>query len=95
VLEGLAIKKFHGDEGAGVFFADVVDGADVGVIESGGGFGFAAEAGEGLRVVSDFGREKFEGDEAVEACVLSLKDNAHAATTEPLKDAIVRYGLTE
>jgi len=27
------------------FFANVVDGADVGMVESGRGFGFAAEAG--------------------------------------------------
>ena len=95
MLEGLAVKKFHGDERAGVSFADVIDGAYIGVIQCGCGLGFAAEAGESLQVVGDFGRKEFEGNEAVEACVLSLKDNAHAATTEPLKDAIVRYGLTE
>ena len=32
VLEGLPVKKFHGDESLAVVFADVVDGADVGMI---------------------------------------------------------------
>jgi len=35
VLERGAVEKFHGDEGATVFFTDVVDGADVRVIQRG------------------------------------------------------------
>ena len=49
VLERRAIEKFHGDEGAAVVFADVVDGADVGMVQRGGGAGFALEAFERLR----------------------------------------------
>ena len=37
-------------------FADVVDGADVGMIERGGGLGFALEALESLRIVGDVRR---------------------------------------
>ena len=66
VLERDAIEKFHGDEGCAVFFADVVDGADVGMIERGGGLGFALEAGEGLRIVGDVVGEELQGDEAAE-----------------------------
>ncbi len=58
VLEGLAFETFHGDEGLAVLFADVVDGADVGMIESGGGLGLAAKAGEGLRILSNDRREE-------------------------------------
>ena len=48
VLERLAVEKFHGDEGFAVCIADFVDGADVRVIQSGSGFGFAAKAFESL-----------------------------------------------
>jgi len=44
VLQGEAIEEFHSDEGAGVGFADVINSADVGVVQGGGSFGFAAEA---------------------------------------------------
>jgi len=44
VLERGTVEKFHGDEGAAVFFADVMDGADVRMIQRRGGAGFAFEA---------------------------------------------------
>jgi len=89
VLEGGAVEELHGDEGAAVFFADVVDGADIGVVESGGGFGFAAEALEGLAVGGEFFGEKFEGDEAIEAGVLRFVNHTHTATAEAFENAVV------
>ena len=59
VFERLAIEKFHGDEGFGVLFTDIVDGADVGMIQSRGGLGFALESRKGLRVFRDIFREEF------------------------------------
>jgi hypothetical protein len=59
MLERLAVEEFHGDEGAAFGFADVVDGADVGVVEGGGGLGFALKAGESLRVGGDVFGEEF------------------------------------
>ena len=53
VLECLAVEKFHGDEGAAFVFTDVVDGADVWMIERGSGLGFALKASESLRISGD------------------------------------------
>ena len=67
VLEGEAVEIFHGDEGFGRrIFADFVDGADVGMVQGGGGAGFAAKAFEGLRVARNVIGQEFEGDEAAE-----------------------------
>ena len=44
MLERRAVEELHDDEGASVFFADVVDGADVGMIQRGRGLGFALKA---------------------------------------------------
>ncbi len=41
-----AIQKFHGDEGLGVLLADVINGADVGMIQSGSGLRFALKKGQ-------------------------------------------------
>jgi len=57
VLERGAVEKFHGDEGATVFFTDVVDGADVRVIQRGCGAGFALEA---FQVIADRVRDRRE-----------------------------------
>ena len=62
VLESHAVEILHGDEGMAVLLADVVDGADVGVIESGGGLGLALKSCRGLRVPGDFVGKKFQRD---------------------------------
>ena len=93
MLEGGTVEVLHDDVGAAFLIADVVDGADVGMVESGGGAGFALEAAQSLRVAGDLVGEKFEGDEAVEASVFGFVDHAHAATAEFLEHAVVRDGL--
>jgi hypothetical protein len=90
MLKGGAVEILHGDEGLAVLFADVVDGADVGVVQGGGRLGFAFEAGEGLGILGDVVGEEFQGDVAVKARVLGFVDNAHAAATELFEHAVVR-----
>ena len=48
-LQGRSLEEFHRDEGPAVVFANVVDGANVGVIEGGGSAGF----GESVLVPGD------------------------------------------
>jgi hypothetical protein len=43
-----------------------------------------------LRVAGDFGREEFEGHEAVEIDVFGFVDDAHPTAAEFFEDAIVR-----
>jgi hypothetical protein len=62
MLEGVALEKFHGDECAIFTLVDVVDGANVGVVESGGGASLATETFERLRIVSDVVGQEFQGD---------------------------------
>ena len=62
VLERLAVQKFHGDEGFARLLADVVNRADVGMIQGGRGLGFAPKALEGLRIVGDVVGQEFERD---------------------------------
>ena len=93
MLQSFAVETFHGQVGLAVGFADVVNGADVGMIQRGGGARFAAEAFERLRVFGQFIGEEFQRDEAAEVGVLSLVNHAHAATAEFFDDAVVRDGL--
>ena len=87
-----AIQKFHRDERLLVLLANVVNRADVRVVECGRGLSFALKAGECLRVTANFIRQELEGDEAVQPRVLSLIDHAHPATAELLDDEVMRDG---
>ena len=44
VLEGQAIEVLHGDESLAIFLANIVNGADVGMVQGGGRLGFAPKA---------------------------------------------------
>ena len=66
VLQRHAIQKLHGDERLAVLLANFVDGADVGMVQRGGGLRLALEAARGLRVFGDVVGQKLQGDKAVE-----------------------------
>src|SRR4029077_2354111 len=51
VLEGGPLKALHGNKGAALMFADVINRADIGMIECGGGLCFAAKAAKCLRIL--------------------------------------------
>jgi hypothetical protein len=50
MLEGLTVEKFQGDERFSIFVANVVDGADAGVIQGGNGLRFPLETFQCLRI---------------------------------------------
>jgi hypothetical protein len=73
--------------------ADVVKGADIGMIEGGSSLCFALKAAQGLRVADDLVRQKLQSDETVKASVFRFVDYTHPAAAELLDDAVVRDGL--
>ncbi len=91
----MPVQKLHGDEGLAVLLADFVDGADVGMVQSGGGLRFALEARQRLRILGNIVGQELEGDKAMQPCVFGLVDNTHPAAAELLDDAVVRDGLAD
>ena len=77
-LERGSVDQFH-DEVVG---ADVLELADVGVVEGGDGAGFALEA------LSEFGFGGFDGYGAVETGVAGFVDFAHAAFAKRREDFV-------
>src|SRR5580704_1959281 len=90
MLKGHAFKKLHDEEGTTILLADVIDGADIGVIERGGGAGFAAKAFEYLLVPGQVFGEKLERNKAAQARVLRPVNHAHSTTAKLLHNAVVR-----
>ena len=95
VFERLALEQLHGDERTAFEFADIVNGADVGMIERGRGARFAAETLDGLSVLGDVVGKEFQRDTAAEARVLGFVDHAHSAAAQFFQDAVVGDGAAD
>lgn len=93
--EGEAVEKLHGDKNMVVVVVDLINGANIGVVEGGSGAGFTEEAIAHLGIVSNFGRKEFESGETLEAGVFGFIDDAHAALSDALEDAVVGDELTD
>src|ERR1700679_2627167 len=89
VLQGGAVQKLHGDESFAVLFADIVDGANVGMIQRGGCLRFTLESAQGLLVAGNFVGKKFQRDEAPQAGVFGFVNDAHASAAETFDDAVM------
>src|SRR5262249_45060491 len=88
--ERLPLDEGHDDVGDAVLLADVVDGADVGVADGGGGAGLAEEAAAGhLRGLAGVvAARHLDGDGALQLRVERLVDDSHAAGAERLEDDV-------
>ena len=76
-------------------FLNLVNGADVGVIQRGSGTRFAAEALQRLRVLVEFFREKFERHTAAKLEIFGGVDHTHAAAPELFQNAVMRESLAD
>ena len=95
VLQGHAIQILHGDKRLAVLLANVVNGADVGMVQRGSRLRLALEAAERLRILGHFIGQKLERDEAVQPRVLGLIDHTHAAAAQLVDNAVMRNGLPD
>jgi hypothetical protein len=95
VLQGFAGEALHHDEKMAVVLADLVNGADVGVVQRRRSAGLAAETFESLGIVGGAVGQELEGDKAAQLGVFSFVDHTHSAATEQFDDAVVRNGLAD
>ncbi len=95
VFQGLAAETLHHDEQISLVLADLVDGADVGVVQRRRCAGLAAEAFEGLGVLGRDVGEEFQSDETAELSVFRFVDDTHPAATEKFEDAVMRDSLAD
>ena len=90
VFQRRAVEELHHDEGPAVFLANVVDGADVGMIERRGRPGLTPETLKSQRIVGQIIGQELQRHKAAQARVFGLIDDAHTAAAEPFQDAVVR-----
>ncbi len=87
--ERLPLQQFHGDEGSPIYFVNLVDGADVRMIQRGRSLGLPLETAEGLCVVGKFVGKELQGDVATELQVFCLVHHTHAPAADPAEDAVM------
>ena len=95
LLQRGALQILHGDEGAAVLLADIMNGADVGMIQRGRGSSLALEPAQRLTVAGEFVRQELQRDEAMEPGVLRFVNHAHSAAAKLLDDAVVGERLAD
>ncbi len=95
VLQCHAVQKLHGNESLTIFLTDVVNRANILMIQSRRRLRLALEAGQCLRVSGDFFGQKLESNEAMQPRVLGFIHHTHTAAPELLDDAVVRDGLAD
>ena len=86
----LALEQLHRDEEVARVLADVVDLADVRVLDARGGARLAPEAL--ARRVVGLG-DRLDGDAAAQALVFRREHDAHAALSEPVQDPVAAQPL--
>ncbi len=95
VAERLPFDELHHDEVASRVLVDVVDRADVRVLERGGGARLTAQTLQRLRVVPHVVGQELQRDAPAELEVFGLVDDAHAAAAQLLEDPVVGDGLAD
>src|ERR1700745_1360154 len=94
MLQRHAIQKLHGNEGLLVMLTDLVNRADIRMVESGSRSPLAAKTFKRLRVLRHIVRKEFQCDEPPKLRVFSFVDHAHTTTPDLFEDAVVRDGVT-
>src|SRR5581483_393884 len=95
LLQALAFELLHHDKGMALIVINIVNDADIGVVQLRGSPRFALETLHRLAVVQKLLRNEFEGNVTAEAGVLGFIDNSHTAAAEFSDDSIVGNSLAD
>ena len=95
LIQRFARHVLHRDERLPVLLANVIDRADVRMVQGRCSLGLTLKAGQRLGVSRNFRREELQCDEAMQPRVLGLVHYPHATATELLDDAVVRDGSAD
>ena len=88
LFERFAFQALHNDEIDSILVADIMENADIGMIQAGYGFGFAFEALSGLGVRGQVVGQDLDCDLAVEAGVAGTVNFSHATGAERRDDFV-------
>ena len=88
LIECLALHDFHRQEPDAVVLLEAVDRDDVGMVEGSDGPRLALEAGQGLLVARQRGRQDLDGNVATESRVVRAVDRPHPSCAEARENPV-------
>jgi hypothetical protein len=86
-------QAFHYDEKPTLVFADVVNGADVGMIQRRCGAGFSLKSFSGLGILRQVLGKELQGYAPAKALVLRLVNHSHSAAAQLAYDSVMGNDL--
>src|SRR3984957_5413131 len=94
MLQCHAFQKFHDNECQPVVLVNLMDGANIRVVESRRRLRLALKAAKGLRITGHSVRKKLQRHKSAELDVFGFINDSHASATELLGNAVVRDCLS-
>ena len=91
MLQRDALHQFHRDERYALVFVDIVNRADIRMVQRGRSASLALESLERGRISRDAQRHKFQRHLPPQLRILSAIHHAHPAAAHLLDDAVMRY----
>ena len=88
VLETLPLHQLHRDEGSFLALGDLIDGGDVGVVESRRDVSLLEEPLSGEGIGGELYRQELERHGAAQLRVVGTIDRSHSATAEFFDDLV-------
>jgi hypothetical protein len=95
LLQALAFKPFHHNEGMSVVVLNAVDGTDVRMVEQGRSARFPGKSFQGLGITGQVFGDKLQGHMTAELEIFRLIDHAHTTAPQLAEDAVMGYLLTD
>src|SRR5882672_5289080 len=95
MLECFAFQKFHAQEGLTLMIINLVNGADMRMIQSRSRSRLPLKTFERLGIAGELRRKKLQGDVAAEFEVFRLVNHSHTPASKFGQDAVVRDGLSD
>ena len=92
--KGLAFQQLHDEEWPSFMFSEFVDGADVGVLESGSRTGFALKSSKRRAIFHGIFRQELECYPAPQPNVFRPIHQSHAATGKSIDNPVMRNSFT-
>jgi hypothetical protein len=95
MLQRQAVEELHDNKGMLFGLPDLVDGADIGMIQCRGGSRLPPKPLQSLVISRNFLGQKLQSDKPPKLGIFGLIDHTHPAAAELLNDPVVRDGLPD
>src|SRR5713226_1209574 len=93
--QGFPLQQLHHQEGLAVVLSELVDGANIGMVECGSSPRFPLKAFDRLRIISKLLGKELERDTSAQLEVFGFINHAHPAAAQYLQYAVVGNLLTD